>query len=778
MNRLIDFSVDRFRLVLFLIALLSIPFGWFYANQSFRNHISDFFESDSPDIAYYTEFQEIYGNDEVMAIVFHVPNVFIPEMLSVVRRITQVVERHEGVEQVLSLSNAEVAVGDEDVIEFIPVIPDGPLTPESSQKAREVALSRKTLVGHLISVDGTTTCMMVGLAPASSNEVKAQIIKSIQKKAKESAGANIELRFSGGPCVEVEINGLTGRDNLLFTPITLLIIIFIVYRLLRNVVLSFLGIANILIIVMWGVGFLVMCGEPINTVTVIIAPVLLAIAIADSIHILSHYRSLYIKRGREHAFAVRESAKTLWIPCLFTSLTTGVGYLSFVTTTVRPVKIVGIFTAAGVMVAFAMSVVYLSALLMFFESSIVKRNDVARGLRKKSKPAFLPIFLSRLGQWVMDHSVGVVALFVLVAVVTGMGMGRLTFDTDFAGYLKNGNRVKDDLRFVERHIRGTVPVEMVLEAVDPGMDFTHPKALAVLDEVSQSMLAHMTGHYTNAFSAADYFGEIHAAFTKGDANADALPKAQIDLQDYYELADEEVLQRFISPDRRSARISLASVFGSNASAKKTREFAETHVKRIVGDAFTYRFTGLSALYVTMDENLKVSQVRSFGTAFVLIFIMMFFVCKNPMLTLLSMVPNLFPICTTLGIMGWLGIPLDTSTIMIASVTIGIAVDDTIHFITWFRRNCEAGLCRQKALVKTYSDTGQPIVMTSLVLCVAYFVLMTGSVKPIIAFGALAGLAMFFALLGDLLVLPALINLFKPSLCEEEEMQPEGDVSNV
>ncbi len=137
---------------------------------------------------------------------------------------------------------------------------------------------------------------------------------------------------------------------------------------------------------------------------------------------------------------------------------------------------------------------------------------------------------------------------------------------------------------------------------------------------------------------------------------------------------------------------------------------------------------------------------------------------------------MFPIGVTLGIMGWFDIPLDVSTIMIASVTIGIAVDDTIHFITWFRRNRVAGMDTESAIIKTFSDTGKPIIMTSIVLCTAYFVLITASVKPIISFGALAGLAMFFALIGDLFILPAVIMIFKPEfktkpVIEEPETEP-------
>jgi hypothetical protein len=182
----------------------------------------------------------------------------------------------------------------------------------------------------------------------------------------------------------------------------------------------------------------------------------------------------------------------------------------------------------------------------------------------------------------------------------------------------------------------------------------------------------------------------------------------------------------------------------------------------------------------MDRNLKISQIRSFASALILITIMMFFVCRDMKLTLISLIPNLFPIIVTFGIMGWFNIPLDAATIMIASVTIGLSVDDTIHFITWFRRSREAGMDTRESVLQSFKDAGKPIVMTSVVLCLSYLVLITASVKPIIAFGSLASLAMFFALVGVLFILPALILIIKPDIkpsrlfSEKTEMESESE----
>jgi hypothetical protein len=146
--------------------------------------------------------------------------------------------------------------------------------------------------------------------------------------------------------------------------------------------------------------------------------------------------------------------------------------------------------------------------------------------------------------------------------------------------------------------------------------------------------------------------------------------------------------------------------------------------------------------------------------------MMFFVCRTFSLTIVSLIPNLWPVPVIFGIMGYFNIPLDTSTIMIASITIGIAVDDTIHTLTWYRRNIAAGMNREEAILKCFSDNGIAVLMISIVLASAYFVLTVGSVRPITAFGTLTGLSMSIAVTGDLFLLPALLMLMKPKTVEE------------
>jgi uncharacterized protein len=158
-----------------------------------------------------------------------------------------------------------------------------------------------------------------------------------------------------------------------------------------------------------------------------------------------------------------------------------------------------------------------------------------------------------------------------------------------------------------------------------------------------------------------------------------------------------------------------------------------------------------------------TQISSFILSFILIFGMMFFVCRNVLLTIISMIPNIFPIFITLGVMGVLDIPFDVATVMIGSVTLGIVVDDTTHYMIWFRRNMVKGMSHRDAIVQTFRDVGKPTFITSLVLCLGFGVLVLGSIRPTQYFGILSAFAMLIAPFGDYLMLPALILIFKPKV---------------
>jgi hypothetical protein len=516
-----------------------------------------------------------------------------------------------------------------------------------------------------------------------------------------------------------------------------------------------------------------MTGETFNIVTTIIGPLLLAISVADSIHVLAHYREIYTLNGGDHAGAVHNTIRNVWLPCLFTSLTTMAGFASFVTSSIRPVKVMGIFTAVGVGFAFLLTIMFIPTVLMYFRDRMGLGSPALKNGGKDLPPSAVTEpedhfagILHRIGSFSSKYNKSIVVAMVIIFAVSIIGIFKIKFETNTMNYLPESNSIRRDITFIEENMGGTIPFVMLVQAKREGKDFTAPESLRLINTIQEHMMEHIP-QFSTSFSLADYFKEMNKAFNNSKAEFHTIPDSRTDILDFYELGESDVLDRIVAPDRREARISFMSRWDTNETAHRIHDYMVAYMGRTLGEDYTYKITGLSSMYLNMEFKLKESQRNSFIVALFIISLMMFMVCRKGLLTAVSMVCNIFPIAVTMGIMGWFGIPLDVSTIMIASVTLGIAVDDTIHFITWYTRNMAITHDRRAAIVKTFRDVGKPIVITSVVLFLGFFILILGTIKPTQAFGVLTAFSMLFALIGDIIFLPALLMFFKPAV-------PKGD----
>ena len=771
---LINFVQNRPRITLLLVFIVSLPLAYFFIQQTHNNHVEIFFQPDDPLYVAYREFQETYGNEEFAVIAIQ-GDIFQNKSLQIIRKMTSEIENISGVERVNSITNVEEFTGSEDTVFLEKFIPEGTLSGEQLKAAQDRTYNNKVLRDSLLSDDGLMTALHVELESMSEQE-KYTAVREIVRVSKSIAGTHFKLYCSGLTLVEVELNRLSESDFIMFIPVILVLIFLFTVILLRQLVLAVLCQLNLFVILIWGIGFFVLCGEKFNMVTTVLGAVLLAIAIADSIHILSHLQDRFQSNGSQVVPTIVDTIKHVWFPCLLTSLTTGAGFMSFTASDIRPVSILGFFTAISVMFAFLLSVTALPAML------IVMKRRVARSFEKKMRKRKPSInserfmhALSTIGSFTIRQKTGLFILFLITTVIAVAGIAQIKFETNTMKYLPDDNPFKSDLTIIEKHFGGTIPFVILIKS-ESGNDFSHPESVRMIDTIQTDLLREIQ-QFTGAFSIVDYMKEFNKAFNENNPAFYTIPENQTDIADAYELGDPEILDRIIALDHKEVCMIFRSIWDSNEAAYKMNDHVETYLKSTLGKNYSYEHTGLSSLYLLMDKHIQESQIKSFFLAFIIIFFMMLFVCRNFKLALISMVPNIFPIAITLGIMGWFNIPLDVATTMIASVTIGIAVDDTIHFISWLRRNCLRCKDVNTAIVQTFIDVGKPICITTLILFFGFFVLVMGSVLPTKAFGVLTAFAMFFALLGDFFVLPVLVLIFKPKLPALEESFP-NDLNRI
>jgi predicted RND superfamily exporter protein len=227
-----------------------------------------------------------------------------------------------------------------------------------------------------------------------------------------------------------------------------------------------------------------------------------------------------------------------------------------------------------------------------------------------------------------------------------------------------------------------------------------------------------------------------------------------------------------------ARLSFQSIWISNEEGNIAQEKITKYLTKIIEEKngrFSAKGTGLANLYLKMEKNLFRSQIYSFIFSYITIFIFLFFVCRSFFLTFLAMLPNIFPFFVCLFIMGILRIPFDVATVMVGGVTMGIAVDDTVHYMVWFRRNMLNGMDHRDAIIKTFKDVGKPAFIVSITLCAGFLILVLGSISATKTFGALTAFTMAIAPFGDYLMLPSLTLLFKPKVKKSTRFR---DVDNL
>lgn len=764
MKKYIDFVIKNYKMVIAIILLITIPLIYQTSKLEFNNSIDIYLNKDDPDVKYYDRFREIYGNEEFVMILFKEKNIFTNEILNIIREITDEFNRTKGVQRAFSITEQQEAVIIDDVSTLKRIIPEGELTVKELENIKKRVLQNKLLTQRLISEDGKTASIIIELKPIAVTQEKVEFVNKIKEKALEINNGRLDLYFSGMPYIEAEMNTLTARDFSIFIPIIVLIIFAITLLMLRNLTLDLLCMFSLLLITVYAVGFFAVYGETVNMVTSIMPPVLFAISVADSVHLLAHYKDEYINNSGNHNEAVKKSVKAVWLPCLFTSLTTAVGFFSFITASIRPIKILGIFTAIGVLTALFVTVTFLPALLIMFRRRFENADfrpagQATEGLKSYEKESKFIQLLVATGKFSAKYYKIIFITFMSIIVLTFIGISKIKFETNLVNFFKDESRTKQDLNFIENNLGGIFPFETVIHARSREYDFTHIDSLKLINKIQTEFLKDRP-EITSSLSIADYMKEMNRAFKSGTEKDYRIPDVRLDILDYYEFGNSDDTGRLISPDKMEARISFLCNAVSTEEGRKSIEEQSKRLEKLLGNKYTYEYTGQTPLWLSMEDNLRNSFISSFVFAFIIIFFMMYYICRNFKLTAVSMMPNLFPIFLTIGVMGWLDIPFDTQTIMIACITLGISVDDTVHYIVWYKRHIKEGMDIKPALIQTNKRVGKPIVITSIILFFGFFVLVFGSFKPTNTFGILAALAIIYALIADLLFLPALIMLFK------------------
>ena len=590
----------------------------------------------------------------------------------------------------------------------------------------------------------------------------------------------------------IDFSMQTLKQTGVLVAIAIFIIVLLLYTLFNTgsaVLWPVLTVASSCVWVFGGMSWLGIPSTQLITLTIMLV---LAVGIADCVHVMSEYL-LFKREGLNHQQAIRKSFEKTGVPILLTSITTMAGMLAIAFGGVGQFVTFGVSSAFGVFAAFLFTIFVLPVLLEFWHphSSIPAPKPQVRwrriltrimaplrairwvsrqiGLSWLLGAAWLQAMLDRVPAFAHKARYPIVVIFVGVFVICAYGATQVRIDSNLVELFKKGTPLRTAYEIVDEHMAGTGAMEIMLDFGSSDA-FADAEVLKAVDGLQENLQSRYGEYVVRTHSLADLVKATNQAMNNDDPSFYRIPDNS--------LAVSQLLFLFNSSNPKDRRAIVSDDYSRSHVTIQLRN-AGSHeyailfadIDEVIDASFQslttaypnwgVELTGTFALMMRMSDVISKSQVRSLTLAAIIISLILTLTLGSIQGGLLAIVPNMLPAILAFGLMGLLGIPLDTDTLMIAPLIIGIAVDDTIHFVTHYRMALARGRTATESLIQTVKEVGQAVTFTSLVLGTAFLMLGFSDYLGLAKVGVFGSLAIFVALLCDLLFLPALIYIFQP-----------------
>jgi len=747
-------SIIRYRLIVIIISIFSIGFAWQISRDLvFNNSNEMWFLEDDRTLLDYQNLLELFGDDEFVAIGIEnrdKSSVFQTETIETISKITNFLTDLDHITKVQSLSKVEIITGANDVLTVEKLLEKPDMTLEEFKSKKEIALNDRLIKDFLITDDATFSLIYARIIHVEGSIThKVELSQKIQAFLENLPDKKkFHFYFAGGPALDESFLTTFKRDQSFLIPLVLIMItlvLFYSFRSISGVLLPLIVIVGTVILVY---GFMALMNHDLNILNAIVPIIILAIGLADAVHILVDYYH-EISVGRNSEKAAENTIINLFTPCLFTSLTTSISFLAFTTSRIVPLKELGQQSAFGVFVAFILSITFLPALLSYIKAKDLKAKKITQ------ENIFFNLFI-KIAKFTPDQNKIILLTYGILSFFLIYFTFQVKVDANAMNYFTDNATVKIHTQYIDSRLKGTLNAEFIIDSgADEGVkapDFLHK-----LDKFQTYLKS--VPEFGRTISILDYLKKMNQVMHNDDESYYKIPDSREETAQYlllYSLASpDEDLTDLIDFKYRHARVSIRipimDTSKNKALMKKVKAFLESEISSL-----SVNLTGLVILFNNIDEYILDSQISSFSLAFLLIFIMMILVFRSLKFGALSMIPNLLPVFAAGGLMGFLGINLEFGTVMVACVVIGIGVDDTIHYIGRYLRKRRHGLGRRESIQIALTESGKPIIFTSVILFIGFFVLLFASLTINIYFGLLVCIAVLFALFADLFYLSAII----------------------
>lgn len=778
-------------LVLVLCIAFVIALGLNLKKLTMDTSIEGFLHTNDKDLIAYESFKEQFGKDDKVVVTIEAKDtIFTHSILASIKKLHDELSKNvPNIDKIDSLSNIRDTVGKDGeliVADFLDKLPitDTNLA-EYKQRASEkyiyenMVISKDTKLTNIIITlnaykkqDIATNDLLANFATTNEQTKREKLsdsdilvsIQKIQEIAKAYNSDEIKIHIVGSPVVDAYLKKMMQDDIKKFVKIILLVIAIFLFVLFRRVFAVVLPLITIVLSVVATISFMAMFDVPIKMPTQIVPSFLLAVGIGACVHFLAIFVKEYnhTKDKREAiAYTFRHSALAI----IMTSLTTMAGLISFYFSKIAPISDLGIFATLGVFVALVFTLTMLPALLAIIP---IKPKDMTHNKLEKVVDKIL-LSISHLAITKAKEIVIASALIVVVSLIVA---SKLEFSHNTLKWLPQEYEVRKSTEQIDTQMRGTVTIEMIVDTKKTNGLYEIPILKGLESFQSYAMSINTNSYFVGkAWSIVEVLKETNQALHDNDKTYYTIPdNANLIAQELFlfENSGSDDLEDVVDSDFSKARVTIKVPWIDATKYTALLDDLETKANEIFKDKATITITGIAPIFNKTINQSILSSGYSYILAFAIICAMMILLLSDIKLGLVSMIPNISPIIFGLSVMYVFDMPLDMFTMLIGSIAIGIAVDDTIHFMHNFKRSYYHTGSVEESITTTLTNTGRAMFVTSIVLSAGFLVYTLANMGNLVNFGILSAVVIMMALVADFLLSPALVVLFAKQLFKDKK----------
>jgi len=750
MKKFVD-SIIKFRWVIaIIIPLFTIMMSSSLKNLEFEGSYRIWFGEESKILKDYDNFRAIFGNDDAITITFrNEDGIFTKEALTSIENITNKLWETEYIARVDSITNYQYVHADEEypdeilVENFIEEI-EG-YSESDLEKKRAIALTQDLIVDKMISRDAKTTMIVGRMTPKAGDD------PSVSFKLRDAVVAIIapeiekngyKFYLNGGPIINTSFIEIAQSDGGTFTPGVIVVAMILLFGVFRRFSATLLSISVVIFTFLIVLSIQVLLGFKLNNFTANIPVFVVAIGIADAMHLLWIY-FVARRQGKENYEAIHYSIEKNFLALLLTSLTTSVGFASLSISAVIPIKTLGVATASAALLAFVLTILFVPAVLAILNPKIEPDGDEKSANHKMS-------------QWyvalLMNNYKPILLVTLVIFGAISIGIFKANVDSNTVRYFKESVPFRQSINFSQEYLTGPMSYEIIVDSKEN-------------DGIKEPAFLQTTQRFYDEFSAKypdvrhiSSLMDVVKTFNHVMAGSKSIPNDKNLIAQYLLLYSLSLPQGMeindkMDIDERLLRVSASINMVDTSKDLEMIAWAENWWDKT---PYSAQINGQTVMFAHMQHDVTNTLIQSITLAVVMISIIMLLIFRNWRMLPLFIAPNILPIMLVVGVMGWLSIDIDMGVAIAGAIIIGVAVDDTIHFMVKYREARQRGDDLKTSLEYVMSYAGSAIIFTTIILSVAFLVFLFSDFNPNYHFGLVTASALVIAVLVDLVALPALL----------------------